>query len=77
MFNKDEHIHCWSTEESHTDNSETMNDYLDFEMDQSWSVDLIDGTYAEVTTDCGIRYEVYVSGDGDSFNHMAKLVRID
>jgi len=59
----------WETDEPHFDNTETMSDYLDIEMDASWSVDLVDGSYAEIMTDCGIIYSVHASGDGDSFNH--------
>ena len=65
--------HKWHTEESHANNSETMNDYLDIEMDPSWELIMIDGTYAEIMTDCGICYQVHASGDGDFNNHKVSF----
>ena len=65
--------HKWHTEESHANNSETMSDYLDNEMDPSWEATTIDGSYAEIMTDCGICYQVNVVGDGDSNNHKVSF----
>ena len=65
--------HKWSTEESHANNSETMSDYLNEEMDQSWEVLIVDGTYAEIMTDCGRCYEVHASGDGDFDKHKVSF----
>lgn len=59
----------WKTEESHFDNTETMNDYLNIEMDPSWLILEHDGAYAEILTDKGHHYALHASGDGDSFNH--------
>ncbi len=69
--------YTWQTEESHFDNSETMSDYLNNEIDESWSVDFVDGTYAEVTTNDGQKYELHAGGDGDSNNHMIKFEPIN
>ena len=65
--------YTWQTTEAHFDNSEALMDYLNFEMDCSWSVLMVDGSYAEIMTDCGISYEVRAMGDGDSFNHRVKF----
>jgi hypothetical protein len=62
--------HRWSTEDDHFDNNQTMSDYLNHEMDVSWEVQMVDGTYAEVMTDTGIMLGIHAAGDGDSFNHI-------
>ena len=65
--------YIWETDEPHSDNTATMCDYLNVEMDESWTIDLIDGTYAEITTDFGDRYEVHASGNGDFSNHRVRF----
>ena len=65
--------YCWSTETPLATNSETMADYLEFEMDQSWEVLHVDGTYAEIMTDCGEHYAANASGCGDFFNHKVEF----
>jgi len=70
--------YTWRTDESHSDNSETMNDYLDNEMDQTWEIIMVDGTYAEIVTyDQGDKYGVHASGDGDSFSHRISFESLD
>ena len=59
----------YSTDEPHYNNIETMQDYLDNEMPDVWSVLFSDGTYAEIETPYGDRYEVHASGNGTSYNH--------
>ena len=65
------HTYYWSTEEPHSTNSDTMSDYLANEMDQSWEVLEVNGTYAEIITDCGELYAIQASGD--SFNHKIQF----
>ena len=67
----------WTTGNAHMNNSDTMCDYLDFEMNTNWDVDFIDGTYAEITTEIGEKYAIHASGDGDSFNHVITFERLD
>lgn len=69
--------HTWSTEEAHADNSDTMSDFIDTEMDQTWQVITVDGTYAEVKTPDGTMFEVHASGNGDAFNHKVSFVLLD
>lgn len=58
----------WSTDYPHSDNSETMNDWL---MNHcSFAIDLVDGTYAEVVCEEGNVYGCHASGDGDFCNHV-------
>ncbi len=59
----------WSTEGYHHDNSFTMNDYIDNEMDISWEAEQY-GTSAEIMDDCGNIYLARAAGNGDSFNHV-------
>ena len=60
--------YLYTTDEYHADNTYTMEDYLLHEMNDSWEVLLVDGSYAEIKTKDGI-FKVQASGDGDSFNH--------
>lgn len=66
----------WSTDEPHANNTETMSDYLNIEMDQSWSVDLVDESYAEIMTDSGERYAVHAKGDGNFNDHRVSFVKL-
>ena len=65
--------YTWKTDEPHSDNIITMTDYLCVEMNPSWTIDSVDGTYAEITTDFGDRYEVHASGNGDFSNHRVRF----
>ncbi len=56
----------WETEDSHHDNSETMQDYI--ETINMLDIAFVDGTYAEGTNAQGQRFEIHASGNGD-FNH--------
>lgn len=69
-------FHYWSTDESHHDNLETMSDFLLYELDEEWSLTLVDGTYAEISHDSHGKFEVHASGDGDSFNHKVEFKKI-
>jgi len=60
----------WRTGEAHADNNETMSDYLNHVMPDIWVIDMVDGTYAEITTDAGEQFAVHASGNGDAFNHL-------
>lgn len=63
----------WKTDEYHSDNNMTMNDYLENEMDQSNEVILVDGTYAVIKTVNGVKYTLQAKGNGDSFNHIIEF----
>ena len=69
----DSEFYYWNTEESHFDNNETMSDFLNAEMDDSYTVNFVDGTYAEITDNHGCRWAVHASGNGDSFNHKVQF----
>ncbi len=61
---------------AHWDNTETMNDYLNIEMDPSWELLEHHGTMAIIMTDTGAMYEVHAGGDGDSFNHKVSFKEV-
>lgn len=58
----------WKTEHPHADNSETMSDWINNHC--PYAIELVDGTYAEVTCEEGNVYACHAAGDGDSFNHV-------
>lgn len=62
----------WSTYTPHSDNSETMQEYLD-EFNDSLTIDHVDGTRAEGVCKDGNRYAIHASGNGDSFNHKVEF----
>lgn len=69
----------WQTENAHCDNEETMNDFLENEIDNflrgEYDVYLVDGTYAEMKLN-GIKYAIHASGDGDSIHHKIEIERL-
>jgi len=65
----------WHTEEPHSNNSETMQDYL--EEINMLDITLVDGTYAEGTNAQGQRFEIHASGDGDFNNHKIEFKLIE
>jgi hypothetical protein len=65
----------WKTEQSHNDNNVTMLYYLE-NINETLDITYVDGTYAEGVNEEGVRYEIHVSGDGDSFNHKIEFVEI-
>ena len=59
----------WKTIRSHSNNVETMNDYLENHLPQWFDVTFEDGTYAEIKNkNTGQIFGVHAGGDGD-FNH--------
>lgn len=65
--------YTWGTSVPHSDNTETMSDYLNNHLPENWKVLIHDGSYAEVQDESGSRWEVHASGDGDSFNHRVRF----
>ncbi len=57
----------WKTEEPHSTNNDTMNDYL--ENHNTLDITMVDGTYAEGVDNKGAKYAIHASGNGDFFNH--------
>ena len=67
----DEGTHYWSTE-PHSDNIETMTNFLEQELPGDINVTLVDDTYAEIRIN-KLNYSVNVSGNGDFCNHKAEF----
>tara|TARA_R110000751_G_scaffold305501_1_gene422009 strand:+ start:169 stop:387 length:219 start_codon:yes stop_codon:yes gene_type:complete len=66
----------WETEEPHSTNEDTMHDYLDYHLDDSFKVLEHGGTLAVIISDTGIKYEVHASGNGDFNNHKVEFIKI-
>lgn len=65
----------WKTEDPHFCNNQTMSDWIDNHMPNSWDIDLIDGTVAFVTDENDQDWQVHASGNGDSYRHMVEFVK--
>ncbi len=66
----------WRTENPHWNNTETMMDFLVYELGENtgWDLDYVNESYAEIVADDdGRRIAVHASGDGDSFNHKVEF----
>lgn len=60
----------WNTENEHSNNVETMNDYLENHLSDEFEVIFEDGTYAEIKNkNTGAIWGVNASGDGDFTHH--------
>lgn len=61
----------WKTLVPHSDNTETMNDYLSNHLPDEFHVVMRDGSYAEIqSADTAQIYAVHASGNGDFNNHV-------
>ena len=64
----------WHTIETHNNNEETMNDYLENHLPQCFDVIFEDGTYAEIQNkNTGQIFGVNASGDGDFTHHKVEF----
>ena len=64
----------WETETSHSNNTETMNDFLENHLDSGFLILETDGSYAEIqrqNTDA--IYAVHASGNGDFTHHTVRF----
>ena len=71
--------YTWQTDEPHFDNTVTMGNFIDCVLPDVFplsTVELQDGTYAEITMIGFGRLGVHASGDGDSNNHRVSFERI-
>jgi hypothetical protein len=66
---------CWTTTYFHSDNSFTMNDYLNNHLLDGAEIMFRDESYAEVMID-GQRYGLDAKGNGDSYNHIVNIIAI-
>ena len=64
----------WETETSHSDNTETMNDYLENHLPAEFHILMQDGTYADIQSVHNAEiYRVHASGDGDFTHHSVRF----
>ena len=68
--------YCWKTDEPHSNNTETLADYLNNHMDSLWDIMFVDGSYAEVITIDGT-FAIHASGDGDFTHHRVRFEKIN
>ena len=64
----------WETENEHSSNTETMNDYLENHLGNGFSFFNQDGSYAEIQ--CEETHEIYAvhaSGNGDFHHHCVRF----
>ena len=66
----------WSSEQEHANNSETMSDFLNHEMETDCEILFVDGSYAEIKTGDGIVYAVHAGGDGSFTDHKVTFAQI-
>ena len=66
----------WTTDQPHSTNQVTLEDYLHHHLDNEWVVVWFCGTSAEIVNGCGARLEVHASGNGDFFNHKVSFVEV-
>lgn len=62
--------YIWSTETSHSNNIETMQDYIHNHLHESLTYLFQDGSYAEAINEVtNERWGIHASGNGDFNNH--------
>jgi hypothetical protein len=66
----------WETKEYHHDNTFTLNDWLENQMEELVEITLQDGGYCEVTNAFEENYSLMASGNGNSFNHQIKIKKL-
>jgi len=63
--------YTWETEEEHSDNTKTMEDYLDNHLPEAFEVKFRDCAYSEIENKfTGERFEVHASGNGSFTQHL-------
>jgi hypothetical protein len=67
----------WQTKMPHSDNTQTMCDFLENHLHENFLVVLQDGSYAEITNKfTGIKYAVHAGGDGDFVSHRVTFIKL-
>ena len=66
--------YTWSTENSHSNNTETMTDYIHNHLPENMFYLFINGSYAEaIDTATNNRWGLHSSGNGDFNNHRVRF----
>jgi len=69
-------IFYWETEEYHHDNSITLNDWLENQMQDDVEITYQSGSYCEVINSFGESYSLMVGGNGDSYSHQIEIEKL-
>ena len=72
--NVDEYL--WETEYPLATNMESMGDFLENHLDDSFDVIMIDGTYSEIEDKNKNKFALHAAGDGDFTHHKIKFIAI-
>ena len=65
----------WDTDYEHSDNMETMDEFLNCYLPEDCNILEIDGTYAEVEQN-GVKVGINSSGNGDFRKHKVEFVEV-
>lgn len=71
-----EGIFYWNTNYAHSNNMETMQDYLENYLPQNCEIIEDDGTYAEVVQN-GVKIGIHASGNGDFCSHKVEFEKVE
>lgn len=64
----------WNTPHEHSNNTVTMNEYLEEHLPEEFECFFQDGAYAEIQhKETGKIYAIHAGGDGDYFNHRIRF----
>lgn len=66
----------WETEEYHPDNSFTLNDWLENQMQEEVEIKHQSGSYCEVIDGLGDYYSLMAGGNGDSYSHKIEINKL-
>ena len=66
----------WETDYYHPDNTFTLNDWLENQMEESVVVTYQSGSYCEVTDAFEESYSLSASGNGDSYSHKIEIEKL-
>lgn len=71
--------YIWSTENPHSSNEQTMNDFIENHIESIFTSKFevfVDGSYAEVDIINGNRFALHASGNGDFLNHKIRFEKL-
>ena len=67
----------WQTDEPHSCNEVTMQDFLDNHLESKFEVLEHDGSYAEILdTETNETFAAYACGNGDFYNHKIEFEKL-
>jgi len=66
----------WETKEYHHDNSVTLNDWLENQMEDDVEITYQSGSYCKVMNSFGESYSLMASGNGDSYSHKIEIEKL-